>query len=523
MQGIDALSMDRIRERICACALIVVVLAVPGKALAVRAAWLIPPVDGAISRGFEAPTSSYGPGHRGIDFAVAPGTRVRAAGSGSVTFAGPVAGILAVTISHGGGIETTYSDLSQVLVKRGQLVDQGTFIGVVGSSHPGAGGGLHFGVKVDGQYVDPASFLGPTDVRDAIHLAPLAQQPRTSAAGEALTHQGVGTAETPCRALQPLEDKPPRPNDDVAVAIAGIGSKTKNGVNADMYTYGPELLGYPHSMVYRFSYKGSRGPHLHEPYVKTDTFESIEGAAARLRTLLRRIEKRHPGVDVDLVAHSQGGVVAREYLEELAKPWNPSLPRIDHVVTFATPHQGAPLAADVPILVRDRGARAVLDGLSFWARRGGPLPDPFSPAVTELASGSPLMRRLATQDVVYGTRVLALAMPTDLAVPADHALWPGNAGRVVPPQGLWSHVGILQSKDARAIAYNFLRDAPNSCPGMWDAWGPRMGAGISWVESHVPPLWRAAETLVAAKALKGVNAFRSMGARLARLARLPPP
>ena len=38
-------------------------------------AWLLP-VDGPVARSFEAPAFAYGPGHRGIDFAVPPGTPV---------------------------------------------------------------------------------------------------------------------------------------------------------------------------------------------------------------------------------------------------------------------------------------------------------------------------------------------------------------------------------------------------------------------------------------------------------------
>ena len=36
------------------------------------------PVDGAVLRPFEEPTSVYGPGHRGVDLAAAPGTHGRA-------------------------------------------------------------------------------------------------------------------------------------------------------------------------------------------------------------------------------------------------------------------------------------------------------------------------------------------------------------------------------------------------------------------------------------------------------------
>src|SRR4051812_11285084 len=88
---------------------------------------LIPPVDGPISRAFEATETEYGRGHRGLDYAVAIGTRVRTAASGTVTFAGDVAGTLAVTVDHGGGVETTYTGLSSVDISAGDRVSEGTW------------------------------------------------------------------------------------------------------------------------------------------------------------------------------------------------------------------------------------------------------------------------------------------------------------------------------------------------------------------------------------------------------------
>ena len=80
----------------------VVVLGFPGKARAEPAAngrrttastW-VRPVAGRVVRGFVEPANPYAPGHRGADLAAAPGAPVRAAGSGTVSFAGDVAGTL---------------------------------------------------------------------------------------------------------------------------------------------------------------------------------------------------------------------------------------------------------------------------------------------------------------------------------------------------------------------------------------------------------------------------------------------
>jgi triacylglycerol esterase/lipase EstA (alpha/beta hydrolase family) len=62
---------------------------------------------------------------------------------------------------------------------------------------------------------------------------------------------------------------------------------------------------------------------------------------------MARLRTRYPDADVDLLAHSQGGVVARTYLAEQASAWDPTLPRVAHLVTFAAPHQGARIASEV--------------------------------------------------------------------------------------------------------------------------------------------------------------------------------
>jgi hypothetical protein len=442
------------------------------------AGWLIPPVDAPLVRGFDPPASTYGRGHRGVDYAAAAGTAVRAAGAGTVTFAGPVAGRLVVAISHDGGLETTYSFLSELYVRMGQRVEQGRWLGRVGSAHPGLDDGLHFGVKLDGEYVDPTAHLGPLDPSRALHLAPLRE-------------------ESECVVLRDLERARAAPNDNVAVAIAGIGSHTRGTLSADMYEYGPELLGYPEDRIYRFSYRGNDGPDLHEPYDGTDTYKDLRAAAGSLRDLLMKVADLHPGADIDLIAHSQGGIVARTFLEGLVNGWDPSLPRIAHLVTLATPHAGAPLADAVEDIDHETlTGSLLLDGLSAWAKDGGPLPDPRSEAVEQLAPSSDLIEWLATEDVLYGTRALALAMPHDAVVPADRAQLAEETNRVVAPEGVNAHAAIVRSSQARAIAHSFLRDAAPSCPTQWDHVGPWAGRAISWLEERAGRGYAAVEGAV---------------------------
>ena len=98
-----------------------------------------PPVDAPITDPFRPPPQPWLPGNRGIEYATTPGTPVRAAARGRVTFAGAVAGDLHVTVAHPDGIRTSYSFLATVAVVVGQQVDGRQVVGTAGSRlHVGA-------------------------------------------------------------------------------------------------------------------------------------------------------------------------------------------------------------------------------------------------------------------------------------------------------------------------------------------------------------------------------------------------
>jgi hypothetical protein len=444
---------------------------------------LSPPVAGPIVRHFEPPMTRWGPGHRGIDFVVPPGTFVRAPASGQVVFAGSVATTAAVTIDHGAGVVSTVSSLQEIAVARGAWVARGDILGTSGMTHPDGAPGVHLGVRDNGAYVDPSEFLEAVDVSAAIHLAPvtvpLAERVPSVFGAVPST---AGSYERACASPPPLEARPPiPPNDNIAVAVAGIGSSTESGLHADMYEHGPESLGYPNRRVYRFSYEGTDGPRLHRPYKSAATFVSIEESAMRLRDLLLAIAREHPGHDVDLIAHSQGGVIARTFLELYAA--DEALPRVEHLVTFSSPHSGAPLGEIARALDSSPLGRLANGVVGRWARAGGPVPDPRSDAVRDLTPGSALMGRLVQRTLPLGTRASALGIANDLVVPAAATAIPGFDHHVVGPHGLNGHSGVLTSPGARAIAYSSLRDGPPSCHSTWDTWGPRAGRAISWVET----------------------------------------
>jgi murein DD-endopeptidase MepM/ murein hydrolase activator NlpD len=115
------------------------------------------PCDGVVTSGFGM---RWGRMHEGIDIGCAYGAQVRAAAAGSVIYAGWFGGYgNLVVIDHGNGLSTAYAHASSILVSVGQSVSQGQTVSLVGSTGHSTGPHLHFEVRVNGQAVDPLSYL----------------------------------------------------------------------------------------------------------------------------------------------------------------------------------------------------------------------------------------------------------------------------------------------------------------------------------------------------------------------------
>ncbi len=122
-----------------------------------------PPTAGqlVVLRRFDPPVIVYGPGHLGVDLALAAGGLVLAANAGTVRFVGPVAGRGVVVIGHPDGISTEYEPI-RPLVRAGAAVSAGQPIGRLSGAHRGcAGACLHWGARRAGDYLDPLSLLRP--------------------------------------------------------------------------------------------------------------------------------------------------------------------------------------------------------------------------------------------------------------------------------------------------------------------------------------------------------------------------
>jgi murein DD-endopeptidase MepM/ murein hydrolase activator NlpD len=115
-----------------------------------------------VLRGWEAPVTVYGRGHRGVDLAAPDGTPVRAVAEGRVSFAGRVAGKGVVSVElRGTDLRTTYEPVT-ASVRKGDEVEAGEVVGTVDptGSHCSTTC-VHWGLRRGETYLDPLSLLPP--------------------------------------------------------------------------------------------------------------------------------------------------------------------------------------------------------------------------------------------------------------------------------------------------------------------------------------------------------------------------
>jgi hypothetical protein len=412
-----------------------------------------PPVDGEPVDVFRPPSHPYGPGNRGFEYRPANGTPVRAAAAGEVVFAGPVAGALHVTIRHPDGLRTSYSFLATVEVGQGAAVAQGEVVGSASTV-------LHFGVRSGSTYLDPAAVLSPTapEVRlvaepgpegPAVEVPALVPVVLDALRGDrwatarhylletdvdlrlARVAHRVTTSWVAGEDCTPPAAPPPVPaGPRVAVLVGGLGS-TSDSASVEQVDTGS--LGYDAADVLRFSYAGGRTPGQPgsgpltaidaRPHGRAESQGDLVGAASALRRLLADVAAARPGVPIDVIAHSQGGVVVQVALTDLAA--GPAVPEaVDLVATLGAPHDGTDLATAVTAV---HGAPSGPEALSFVEDHLDTGLDPGAPAVAQLSEVSPLMAALQEAPAPDGVRVLTIGARGDLTVPATHTrLWDGS-------------------------------------------------------------------------------------------------
>lgn len=101
----------------------------------------------------------WGRMHKGIDIAGPSNRTIKAADNGTIEFAGwDGAYGNKVVINHNNGMKTIYGHLASISVKRGQTVERGKKIGVMGSTGRSTGTHLHFEVYKNGKLKNPKDY-----------------------------------------------------------------------------------------------------------------------------------------------------------------------------------------------------------------------------------------------------------------------------------------------------------------------------------------------------------------------------
>jgi len=111
-----------------------------------------------ILRDFVAPETPWGPGHRGVDLDASSSATLRAPVAGRLRFVGEVVSRGVVTIETPEGYLVSMEPVS-IDLPSGSRVRAGQIIGSVNSGHCRSRC-LHLGLRIDGDYVSPATFLG---------------------------------------------------------------------------------------------------------------------------------------------------------------------------------------------------------------------------------------------------------------------------------------------------------------------------------------------------------------------------
>ena len=247
----------------------------------------------------------------------------------------------------------------------------------------------------------------------------------------------------------PAATEPPPPSGRrIVVVVSGLGT-TSDGNSA--WEFDTASMGYDPEDVVRFSYQGGQAPSDARPapgtggrgvaslvglptdrpadpgldapgldgipvrgFDKADSQQSVDESARRLEDLLAEVAAAEPGVPIDVLAHSQGGVVARlGVVEAGARGTLP--PTVENLVTVGSPHQGVPLATAVDTLHQTDSGRDLLTTVRDTGYLDG-VDDRF-PAAAQLSEASPLLDRMHATPIPDGVRFTSLGASGDPIVP----------------------------------------------------------------------------------------------------------
>jgi len=272
---------------------------------------------------------------------------------------------------------------------------------------------------------------------------------------------------------QPPPDANPARTDNLVMAVAGLGSSRRrrpNGQPGASFEFDWKALGYLESNVEYFNYD----PHR-DTYRPAKTTEDLHRKARLLGRQIKALAAAHPGQRLDLVAHSQGGVVVALFLQEVYRGHEDEYPVIDNVVTFASPLQGTPTAN----LAREADRHALFQLPLGLARGAFPV---GARSLEQLCEGSRTIQRLWRHGVPRGVRFLSIGGNEDLVVPSPSTeVGHGGTSIVVEAGDPFvpdDHSAILRDDDAVSAAQTFVHGGEPAACGLLSG-----GPGIVYAEA----------------------------------------
>lgn len=400
------------------------------------------PTRAAVLVHFSANNRRWLPGSRTVTYATGFGSAVVAPKEGLVSFAGPVAGRLWVTIDHPDGLRSSLGPLALTGLRRGEHIDKAALVGY-------ASGPLQFSIRAKNAYLDPEILIEGTPDRarlvprllitrhdaPSLGMARFATAPPTkvsirpirfepisvdtsgwlfpgnwlndsflgfdaSASGHDNSHRpgllrrSLGAALSTSRwvsaklefaagianpgaalgkafvsvtaqgALQGFQQyferrlnctaqdvAPPVDPNRITIVVPGLNSHSKPGDSADFGIQGgiagvdPTLWGRDPAKTFRYSYGNNLitddSLEMTEGHASSDTQISIRDSAEKLREYVDYLATKYPDTPIDIVAHSQGGLVSLVALTDLGLD-----AKVSKLVTLSSPLIGSS-AADV--------------------------------------------------------------------------------------------------------------------------------------------------------------------------------
>jgi pimeloyl-ACP methyl ester carboxylesterase len=261
---------------------------------------------------------------------------------------------------------------------------------------------------------------------------------------------------------QPTARKRIRGSGNVAWAIGGYDSQRRTNSDGSVsasFRFRASRLGYGPGEVEYASYSASG-----EAYSTGVTHQDLNVSAARLAAQLRAFAREHPLQPIDLIAHSQGGVVLYLFLADFYVGHEHEYPRVENVVTYGSPLEGTPLT----------NLQGKAEGTPVESLAGDH--DFDAKALEQLREGSPLVTRLKNATYPRRVRYLSLAGSEDPVVPSTSSDPPRGDKYTLPVGDTWvpdDHTAILRDDDALSAAQAHLSGgAPvDSCGPLVDVPG----------------------------------------------------